>query len=410
MKIKWILRIGTVLIVFLFSILIGGYFWTKSYIRSEEFQKIVTHEIEKVVGGEVSVTGTEWDGWKLDCEAVQVLAAKKFSDLEVNRITVELDPRGLYDRVWRVSNVHVREVSVVVSTEKLKAQEQYQQKPAPVEFGVKDVGKAWLPREAEINNITLENVNGVFDLEGIEGSWSNVKVQLKRESEDYLLSTPSGEIVMDYYPDQSWEVIKVDGRVKSDAVFLNDVELNSEGATLMLTGEMDSASGVTVSGSLNDYPVERALPSDWKQKFSGRLMSSFTLRHADSHLDVKGKAEIENALLTALPVLDSIATFTKISKFRLIPFNTCEFDYKVKNDVINIENIEMESKDFIKITGGMEKNPETIQGALQIGISDALMPRMPIGSKELFSRQEGGYNSSKLQMAVGRRIFQEGFS
>lgn len=390
MKSRLLIRSLLIVTVLLIILVISGYFWTKSYIRSDEFKKIVTHQLEKAVGGSVTVGQTEWDGWRLRNESIQVLSAEQFHDLEVNRLSLELDPRGFFDRVWRVSDLNIRELSVNFSPAPDSNQRvPFEPSALPVKMGVKDIGKAWLPRRAEVDYISIDNANGIFEAQNLSGQWQNVAVKLEREGKDYRFSVPRGMLSFDRYPDLEWQVSACQGRLKPSAVFF-DSELTHDSAVLSVSGEKDFAGAATLQGNLRDLPVERLLPPDWQKRIGGLLQANFTA-HLDANSKSSGSAHVRKANLTALPMLDIIADKTGIDKFRTIRFDTCEADFETLNDTLKAENIVLESESFLKITGAYTHSSQISQGRFEIGIAEAIMSQMPAGTGELFATAKDGY-------------------
>jgi len=370
-----------------------GYFLVKSYIRSDEFSSIVKYNLSKEVGGRVEVANSEWDGWTLRNEKISILAGEKVQDVELQRVSVELDPKGVFDKVWRISTVHVRDATLHVEEQSLTESESRRSEVGehPVSFSFSDAWKALLPQEVEVDSVLIENSNGSFESDFSNGVWNNTQLRLERAGEDYLVEIPRGTVSLSLLEKISWEISSIQGRVKPESYFINKAELRCGGTGILkVTGEGDYDGKATLEGELNDLLLSELLQENWKQRVSGAVNGNF-VAYIEDEATVKGRAWIDGAVITALPVLDQLASQTGIYKFRQVAFDTCEFDYFIDDDSVKLSKVVAESENFVKVTGRVTKTDERITGVLQVGFTDEILAKMPKGSKQVFSEFKDGY-------------------
>lgn len=379
-------------ILFIPISLIGAYVWTKSYIRSDEFGAIIQHELSKVAGGKVEAAPFAWDGWKLENENLSITAGKGFNSLEAKRVSVELDPSGLLQKVWRISDVHVRDLNVHVS-DKLQENRAHAELSPPVKFDWKDITKAWLPRAVELNSVWFEQLNGSFGFQDVNGHWKNAEAKMVRSDEDFLYSLSRGEIVLSAYPEASWNIKALSGRLKSDRFFINEGEFfGPEGSRLTTTAEGEYKGESIFQGQLEDFPLSVILKEDWKRRVNGDLNAYYTMSTGTpggQGIIIEGRSTVDNGVLTALPGLEVIIEKTGIQRFRLITLDTCEFDFLAEGKDAIIKNINIESDDFLKLEGRMEYQNNDVAGTFELGVSEKVIDKMPKGTKTVFSRNEG---------------------
>lgn len=359
---------------------------------------LLKYEISSKLGGQVEVAETKWDGWKLDNERVEVLAGNGFQDLEMKRISLELDPKGFFDRVWRVADIHVRELSLHLRKAP-KGSLKYNAGAIPVEFDWKDAGKAFLPRKAEVEAIWVEQCNGSFDSDGNLGHWSNMELKLDREGSDYLLTIPRGELHLSQLPGYPLSVQKLKGRVKPKSFYINEGILSGEGgAQITLSGEGTFTGDAIIQGELKDFPVYTLLEKDWEKRVQGEINGDYTLKNKGDELKVYGDGMVENGMLVALPGLDMLAKQTGINKFRQISLDTCEYSYEILNNLVSLNNIRVESKDFLKARGSILTNGESGSGTVEIGVHNAVLDKMPAGTAEVFTKEEEDYSWANVSL------------
>ena len=398
-KLVFLLLLGLVLVT-----PIVGYLLIKSYIHSGEFSSIVKYQLSKEVGGRVEVANSEWDGWTLQNEKISVLAGEKIQDVELNRVSVELDPKGFFDKVWRVSNVHVRDVSLHLGEQNISKQDPEKVKNKdigefPVNFSFSDAWKTLLPREVELDSILIENSNGSFNSSFSDGVWHDMSLHLERSGEDYAVEIPGGNIELSVLKHLPWKVARISGRVKPESYFINEAELIGGTGVLKVAGEGDYDGKATLQGELKDFLLSDILKEDWKQRVNGEVNGDFVAFIDDENSTVKGHGWIDRGTLTALPILDQVASKTGIYKFRQVTFDTCEFDYFINEDFVKISNLQIESRDFVKITGRITKKGDVISGVFQLGFTDEILEKMPKGSQQVFTEFKDGYYWTAVQAA-----------
>lgn len=371
---------------------------------------LLKYGISKKLGGQVEVAETKWDGWRLNNDRVEVLAGNGFQDLEMKRVSLELDPKGFFDRVWRVVDVHVRELSLHLG----KAPEgssKYSAGEIPVEFDWKDAGKALFPRKAEVEAIWVEQCNGSFDMDGTRGHWSNAELKLNREEGDYLLTVPRGELHFSNLAGYPLSVQTLKGRVKPKGFYINEGVLSGEGGTqIIFSGEGTYNGDTILQGELKDFPIDTVLEKNWKKRVQGRVNGDFTLEGSESEFKIYGKGRVENGMLIALPALDMLAQQTGMSKFRQISLDTCECSYEILNKEASLNNIRVESKDFLKAHGRIVTNGQSGVGDLKLGIHHSVLEKMPAGTAEVFTKEEEDYYWADVSLTQAEGTWKDDLS
>lgn len=380
------------LIAGIFFLLIGSYFSTRSFLKGEEFTSLMEYKLSEKLEGEVQLSGAQWDGWILNNESVTAPAGKGFSELELERVSIEVDPKGFLKRIWKISEIHIRDASVHLGTPHKKEGEPFQLGDMPVEFSWKDLGKAWLPKKAHVERIQVENSQGTFLNAETSGQWKSLEVLLEKAGNDYTFSTPRGRASISQMPDVEWQVMRGDGRLRPSDYFITEAKLEGPDTSILeFTGEGDYTGKATLQGSLQDLPVTTLLEETWKRKFLGEVEAEFIYKTGSHASTLTGIGSVQNATLTALPALDTIARQTGISRFRRIPFQTCTFSFKRENGVTTLKELNLESPDFLKITGEVESDGTVGKGTLQLGIHSSVREKMPAGIETLFPHSRENY-------------------
>lgn len=399
---KGLLLLGLVV----FVAVVGAYFWMQSYIKSEKFNDVIAGALSQKLGGEVEIAPTQWDGWGVSTEQIAAPMGIGFEDLRVERLSLEIDPRGFFDRVWRVPDVHVRELAVQVGGghEPVAAESTDPELSAPKQESAR---MGWLPRTAEVDYVKVDNFHGRLH-EQLQ--WDHVGLQLSRESEDYLYQLTQGELVHQAMPQLQWVVRGVKGRLKKEEFFLNEGQFTGAGQSqLSLSGEGDYQGGLNLAGQLQALPLSEVLKEDWQKRVKGALEMQFTVVR-DEQMKIEGTCEVLDGMLTALPILDKIADKTKVQNFRQIQFDTLTSEMTHVDGVTQFSNIQAISTGLLKATGEYTRDGKQSWGEFQVGIHESVMKRMPIGSKKVFSEQRDGHYWTSIKVSESDGVWKEDLS
>ena len=105
-----------------------------------------------------------------------------------------------------------------------------------------------------------------------------------------------------------------------------------------------------------------------------------------------GHVELRDGRLTALPILDQLATFTASERYHSAELQNARADFDWNAGNLAVSNLLVESEGLIRTEGGFTVRANQIDGTLQVGIARSAVRWLPVVGARVFNLPErGGY-------------------
>ncbi|HEY3840088.1 MAG TPA: translocation/assembly module TamB domain-containing protein, partial [Bryobacteraceae bacterium] len=311
-----------------------------------------------------------------------------FADLRIEQIRTEISLRRFFEKVWQVEQFDVQRVKVDLEGPRADRPPEPTADPlAAPKTGNSSTG--WLPNRVEVGHATIHDTdlnwkggglhNTVFEVEPREGGWQ--------------IAGQGGHIAYAKLPQLDVNTLRL--RYHAPSLFINSAELRQpSGGTLEASGEIDFTHKLDVQLKLTDINIAPYLSEDWRVRAKGNVSGDITIR---SDLPMHGGPQITGSLhttqgeLTALPVLDEIAVFTRTQQFRHINLNTASGDFTRDDNRLDVKNFIAESQGLIRVEGAFTIENGTIDGTFQVGVTASSLQWLPGSQTKVFTESRSGY-------------------
>ena len=380
---------GAVLVVLIFAGLAGVKMWVNSYLRSPEFRKQIAARTAGQLQAQVEISPIRFDTTEFSCAGLVGEGARdgKFSDIRVEDVHGEFRLPSVWrmlfgDKKFRVESVDVQRVAV-----------NFFEKRLPLE----------LPRAkkedklTEIGRITVREM--LVNWEG--GSVTGLAVTGTPVEGGWKIVGDGGRAKQSGLPDMDITALRVVH--KEPVLFVQEAKLRAEGGEATVTGEVTEKEKVDLQFKVSGVNVTPLLPDDWKARLHGRVKGDgriqISLRDGASSLPVvTGHAELQQAVLEALPVLNKIAEFTKTDRFRRLQLKQVHGDFRYDESGLHVTNLVVESERLIIVKGAFTVSNGIIDGTFELGITPAPLQFLPGSQDKVFSAPRDGYAWTPLRI------------
>ncbi|MFM2171029.1 MAG: hypothetical protein RI957_1258, partial [Verrucomicrobiota bacterium] len=377
-----------------------------------------------------------WDGFQVNTDSFEASGSSAMKQISVEGIKTGIDAGGVIRGVWSVSPSRITKLSATWdATVKAKAPstDETVDAPAVAPSKAKAWYDAWIPKAIETDTLVVNDSSFRLITADGEAQWAGTRWEVEpTDSFDKCkLRGNGGKIRVPYAWAPELKLEKMRLTYQKGYVYLTDAAYRVyQNGHLDVGGELDLENrNYSVEGSLRDVMCHEVLPADWRQRLTGRVGSSFTIRSGSSSPTVKGHLQIDQGILTALPILDKLAAYSQSLRFRTLTLHAAECDYEWSGDRLVLTNVKLGSEGLARMEGKitlMRSGPGAdyqLSGDFQVGLAPGTLAQIPGAEEDVFSpgergllwapmRLSGTLNdpkedlSERLMAAAGARMFE----
>ena len=392
---------GVALLVLFFASLAGVKMWVNSYLRSAEFRKQISERTAEHLQAQVEIEPISFATTEFSCAGLKGEGARdgKFSDIKVEDVHGEFRLPSVWrmlfgDKKFRVESVDVQRVAVNFFENRLALSLPHPEK--------KD-------KMTEIGRIAVREL--VIGWQG--GSVSGLGGEGKPVEGGWKITGDGGRAKQHGLPDMDITALRVVH--KEPVLYVQEAKLRADGGEASVTGEVTEKEKVDLQFNVSGVNVTSLLPEDWRARLHGRVKGDgriqISMRDGTSSSPVvTGHAELQQAVIEALPVLNKIADFTKTDRFRRLQLNQVRGDFRYDQSGLHVTNLTVESDRLIVVKGSFTVANGEIDGTFDLGITPAPLQFLPGSQDKVFSAPRDGYAWTPLRVVGPVRAPREDLS
>ncbi|MDG1976733.1 MAG: hypothetical protein P8I39_09350 [Akkermansiaceae bacterium] len=382
--------------------LVVGYNSVRSYLRSDEFRLMLGDEVGYELNGEAELSIFEWDGWSVRTDNFSFEELNGFQNIKASGIDAEVDIGAIWSGVYRIENVHLRELEFTGDFRDDPNRE-ILIKERPVEE--KSFWDPFLPDSLEVTGIDIASVNGSAKLDDGEWEWQDASAKIRPGStkDVYDVTLVGGEILTPVSLAEKMTLRVAKGRYSGNRFYLLESEFEVlENGLMIAEGDFGIEDGTwQIRGEVTGSRVQEVIAEDWKRRLMGPLDFSFeVIGKPDTESRLTGHLRIRDGMLTALPLLDKISAYANTSRFRRLSLNEASLDFEKVGEHIKLANIVLSSEGLVRVEGVMEiEGNEISKGDLRIGITPGTLAHIPGAETKVFKRGDLGLLWTPLKVS-----------
>ena len=385
--ILWSIPVGFVVLIVLFFVAKSA---IDSYLHSDGFRQFVSRKAGDTLHADAELTPLTYSGSNIFADDFRAQGGPDaaFAKLDVQQIRTELSLRRFLDKVWEVEQFDVQRVRV--DFEGPRANRPPEPTASPLNAPkTPDTSTGWLPNRVEIGKATIHDT----ELSWKGGGLRDTVLQIEPDGSGWKIVGQGGKLDYDKLP--QLEVTNLRLRYQAPSLFLNSVELQQpKGGSLEASGEVNFSRKLDLLLKLTNIDVYPYLSDDWRLRLKGNLSGDVTVRSdlpVHSGPELSGSLHLAQGELTALPVLDQIATFTRNMQFNHLNLNNASGDFTRDDARLHVKNFVAESDGLIRVEGEFTIENGNIDGNFQVGVTPSSLQYLPGSQAKVFTVSRGGY-------------------
>jgi hypothetical protein len=380
----------------LLVLLIIAFFVTKaaidSYLRSEGFRQFVARKAGGTLHADAELAPLHFSGMNIFADGFHAQGGPEaaFADLQLEQLRAEVSLRRFFDKAWQVEQVDVQRLRVNLDGPRANRPVEPTANPlaAPkAERHSENTG--WLPNRVEVGRAVIRDTQLLWTGGGLRGT----AFELLPHEGGWQIGGQGGRLEYGKLP--PLDVAALQLRYKAPSLFINSAELRQPGGgSVQATGEVNFERDLDLRLTLVNVDTVPYLSDDWRVRAKGNLSGEVTVRSAFPVIggpQLKGSLRLTNGELTALPVLDQIALFTRTQQFRRLTLTNASGDFEQQGEKLRVTKFIAESEGLIRMEGDFTVEGGLLDGAFRVGVTPGSLQWLPGAQAKVFTESRGGY-------------------
>lgn len=403
----------------------GVHLWLRHYLHSEGFRIFLSQEVGEALKVNGAFSPFRWDGLAVNVAEYRATGEEGIRHLEIEDLRTEVGLGGFMRGVWEVQGFRIRRLDLELypgGAAALGAGEV----PMPDAPKRPKAKQGWLPTEVELQNVDVNDMRLRATLSAGELELSGVAVHAEPAGSRQIFDVElmGGTLVLPYPKVPEFRLERAKLRCQKERVFLNEVDVRFwDRASLDAVGEFDlEKKHFAVQGNVVGVQSSEVLTGDWVKRVSGELSTDYQVVSNDGELGAKGHLVLKNGVLTALPLLDTLAAYTDTRRFRVLNLSEAHTDWAWKKDELRLTNLVLAAEGLLRLEGNLTIRGRDLDGYFRLGISPGTLASIPGAETDVFLPGERGLLwapiritgtlddpqqdlKDRLIMAAGARLF-----
>lgn len=385
--------------------LIIGFFVAKaaidSYLRSDNFRQFLARKAGGTMHADVEIAPLHFSGMNIFVDGFKAQGGKDaaFAEFALEQVRAEISLRHFFDKAWQVDQIDIQRLRVNLDGPRANRPVEPTVNPleAPkTEQHTERTG--WLPNRVEVSRASIRDTQLQWSGGGLRGT----AVEIQPHEGGWQIAGQGGRLEYEKLP--PLDVSSLQLRYHAPALFINSAELRQgSGGSLQATGEVDFGRQLDLRLTLVNIDTVPYLSEDWRVRAKGNISGEVTVKSPlpvpSGGPTLKGSLRLSNGELTALPVLDQIALFTRTQQFRRLNLTNASGDFEQQGDQLRVTKFIAESDGLIRMEGDFTVIKGILDGAFRVGVTPSSLQWLPGAQAKVFTESRGGYLWAPMRLS-----------
>jgi hypothetical protein len=392
---RWLLLVAFLVLVsggvlaLLAPTLVTGYI--RTYLQKDDFRRKAEEWAAARTGGSVRVAPLVWNDDNVS--VTDVSADAPGWEVEAGGLHAALDFGAIRHGVWSIQNAGADELMLRHKAD-AGAGRLSNAGGGTFDSGTDEIPaflRRYIPVKTRVSGFEVQRFlfeQGDWKIANSElwlGGWQGSEASLPAKLNGGKLLTPV-KAPQQIEPLQ-FDLGKASLRVSSSQIQVSDAALSwKQNSEVTVRGTLKHDSGAWLAFvHAKAVPLDEFLDAWWKQRVGGRVEGDLELSGVrNAALVWKASAALKDGVLTGLPILDKLVTYTKNQRFKRMVLDICSASFRPEGDVLRIENIVVQSNGLLRIEGVLNIRGRQVDGDLMLGVTPETLSSIPGAESRVF--------------------------
>ena len=380
-----------------------GYASLKHYLRSDAFRRLLSAAASEAIGMKGEFGLFQWDGLVAETPTFKADGDGALASIDAGRLRAEVVLASVRRGVWELEGATVGHLEVNVDArtrEPAPAADATRQAPAPQPARKR---RSWLPSEVKLLNLDLRDVLVKIMLNSGQVRADGLRVSLSQGDGAgvYTGELVDGGVRLPFPLIPRVENCRARFRVKNGEVFVTDSSGRVfQDGRLTAAGEWDQhRNAFAFEGEVTNVKCAEFLNETWAKRLTGDAATTFLIEGSPTAPVASGTLDIQRGVLTALPVLDTLAAYADTRRFRTLMLSEARTDWRWEPERLRFTNLVLASEGLIRLEGWLEVRGEQLDGRFRLGLAPGTLASIPGAETVVFAPGERGLLWSPLAIS-----------
>lgn len=371
----------------------------RAYLLREEFRQKAEAMLSTATGGEAEIPALAWHDDSVSAGEIRLLDAHGW-DAEAEGVHAALNFGAIRDGVWRIDEVGADELRLRPSPvphagQGSTAATTVPGTPAGAAAGADSVPfflRRYVPARTEVSGCDVQRFfleHGGWRIDGSRlhaGAWRSGSRALPFSLSGGSLQIP---VVLPEQPQPlKLDIDKGTLRVSEGQVQLSNARLRwKEAAEATLRGSIkfQENSAWQAFAHVQGVPVAEFLSAWWKKRLGGQLKGDLEFSGSrGAPMAWKADMVMENGVLEGLPLLETLAAYTRVERFKRLVLDVCQATFRPQGEAVHVDNLVIQSNGLLRIEGAMTLRGRVVNGDFLAGVTTDTLRWLPGAQSRVF--------------------------
>lgn len=379
-----------------------GYIALRRYLHSDSFREFLSGEASRAVGVTGEFAPFHWDGLAANTESFEATGEGAVTHLRADGLHTEIGFGGLRRGVWEIRESRLQRLEMTIDATRTVARVKEAVEQVSHEVAKNAPKSGWLPKDAELEGLDVEEVavQAMLAQGPASASGLNVHVEPAAAKHSYRAEIRGGTVRMPFKILPEIRVDQLRARYQDKHVFLTDAEVQAwKQGRIKGSGEWDMRTRqFALEGKATGMACDEIFTGDWAKRITGKVSSTFSMDNSSGTPVAHGILTVHDGVLTALPVLDALAAYADTRRFRVLKLNEAQTDWRWESDRLLLTNLVLSCDGLVRLEGTIDIKRRALDGTFKLGLAPGTLSNIPGAETDVFIPGDRGLLWTSLRI------------